>query len=32
MTVLFSGRWKRYWKEYISGKIIHYDWGRDLHD
>lgn len=29
MTVLFSGRWKRYWKEYINGKIVHYDWGRE---
>jgi hypothetical protein len=28
MTILFSGRWKRYWKEYISGKIIEYNWGR----
>jgi hypothetical protein len=29
MTILFSGRWKRYWKEYISGDIVIYDWGRE---
>jgi hypothetical protein len=29
MTVLFSGPWKRYWKEYVNGKIVHYDWGRE---
>lgn len=28
MTVLFSGPWKKYWKEYINGKISNLTWGR----
>lgn len=28
-TILFSGRWNKYWKEYINGKIKHYTWGRN---
>jgi hypothetical protein len=27
-TLLFSGPWKKYWKEYINGDIVHYSWGR----
>jgi hypothetical protein len=30
MTVLFSGPWKKEWKEYIQGKVIHYSWGREI--
>ena len=29
MTILFSGPWKKYWKEFVDGKIIHYTWGRE---
>jgi hypothetical protein len=28
LTMLFSGRWKKEWKEYIDGNIVHYTWGR----
>jgi hypothetical protein len=28
MTLLFSGPWKKTWKEYINGQIKHYSWGR----
>jgi hypothetical protein len=28
-TILLSGKWKRGWKEYIDGKVFHYDWGRE---
>jgi hypothetical protein len=28
LTLLFSGPWKKTWKEYVSGKIIHYSWNR----
>lgn len=27
-TLLFSGPWNKYWKEYINGTIVHYSWGR----
>lgn len=27
-TLLLSGRWKKYWKEYINGEVIYYGWGR----
>lgn len=27
-TVLFSGPWKKEWKEYVNGDVIHYTWGR----
>lgn len=27
-TILFSGPWKKHWKEYINGKVKHYTWGR----
>jgi len=27
-TLLFSGRWKKQWKEYVNGEVIHYTWGR----
>jgi hypothetical protein len=29
MTILFSGPWKKYWKEFVNGEIIHYTWGRE---
>jgi hypothetical protein len=29
MTLLFSGKWKKTWKEYKSGNITHYTWGRE---
>jgi len=29
MTVLFSGPWKKTWKEYINGDVVHYSWGRE---
>lgn len=29
-TLLLSGPWKRTWKEYISGEIVEYDWGREI--
>ena len=29
MTILFSGPWKKRWKEYVNGTIIHYSWGRN---
>jgi hypothetical protein len=28
LTLLFSGPWKKHWKEYINGTIVHYSWGR----
>ena len=28
MTVLFSGPWRKTWKEYINGEIIKYNWNR----
>jgi hypothetical protein len=28
MTVLFSGPWRKKWKEYIDGQVFHYTWGR----
>lgn len=28
LTILFSGRWKKYWKEYINGEIVNYTWWR----
>ena len=32
LTLLFSGRWKSSWKEYINGKVIEYNWNRvELH-
>jgi hypothetical protein len=27
-TILISGPWKKNWKEYINGKVVHYSWGR----
>lgn len=27
-TILFSGPWKRNWKEYINGQVVQYTWGR----
>ena len=27
-TILISGPWHTEWKEYINGKIQHYNWGR----
>lgn len=27
-TILISGPWNLEWKEYIKGKIQHYNWGR----
>lgn len=29
MTILFSGRWRKEWKEYVNGEIIKYSWGRE---
>ena len=29
MTILFSGRWEKIWKEYINGEVKHYTWGRE---
>lgn len=29
MTLLLSGPWKKNWKEYIDGKVVHYNWGRN---
>ena len=29
-TVLLSGPWNPEWKEYIKGKIQHYNWGRRI--
>jgi hypothetical protein len=29
LTMLLSGPWKKTWKEYIDGKVIHYNWGRN---
>ena len=29
MTILFSGRWKKNWKEYVDGKLKTYSWGRE---
>lgn len=29
-TLLLSGPWKRTWKEYISGSVVEYDWGREI--
>jgi hypothetical protein len=28
-TILFSGRWKKTWKEYIDGNVVHYNWSRN---
>ena len=30
MTILFSGPWKKTWKEYIDGKVVHYNWNRHV--
>lgn len=30
MTLLFSGPWKKTWKEYVSGKVMHYSWNRKM--
>lgn len=30
LTLLFSGPWKRGWKELVDGRIIFYDWGRKV--
>lgn len=30
MTVLFSGPWKKTWKEYINGKIVYYNYNRKI--
>jgi hypothetical protein len=27
-TLLLSGPWKKYWKEYINGEVVNYKWGR----
>ena len=27
-TILFSGPWKKTWKEYVDKKVMHYSWGR----
>lgn len=27
-TLLLSGPWKKHWKEYVDGNVIHYTWGR----
>lgn len=27
-TILLSGPWKKYWREYINGKVVNYSWGR----
>ena len=29
LTFLISGPWKKYWKEWINGRIIDYAWSRD---
>lgn len=29
MTMLISGPWKKTWKEWISGKVKNYTWGRE---
>jgi hypothetical protein len=29
LTMLLSGAWKKTWKEYIDGKVIQYNWGRN---
>ncbi len=29
-TILFSGRWKKEWKEYINGKVVNYSWNRKI--
>jgi len=29
LTILLSGRWEKTWKEYIDGKVKHYNWGRE---
>jgi hypothetical protein len=29
MTMLISGPWKKTWKEWISGKVTNYTWGRE---
>ena len=28
MTILFSGPWKKTWKEYINGEVVQYNWNR----
>ncbi len=28
MTILFSGPWKKTWKEYINGEVVNYNWNR----
>ena len=28
-TILFSGPWKKTWKEYINGQILNYTWNRN---
>lgn len=30
MTILFSGPWKKTWKEYINGKVVRYNWNRQV--
>jgi hypothetical protein len=29
-TILFSGPWKKEWKEYIGGKVVNYSWNRKI--
>ena len=29
LTLLFSGPWKKTWKEYVDGQIVELTWGRD---
>ena len=28
LTIFFSGKWDKTWKEYIDGKVVDYTWGR----
>jgi hypothetical protein len=30
MTILFSGPWKKTWKEYINGTVVYYNWNRHV--
>lgn len=32
LTILFSGPWKKTWKEYINGNVVSYSWGRDSYN
>jgi hypothetical protein len=29
LTILFSGRWHKNWREYINGTTVDYSWGRN---